>query len=210
MRAAGLCACSVAVSVAPHAAPTTNVYVRHTVSPGAIAPYDCGPDGDRTPPVASSVPATLALVATPALVMQSDTSPISKGSSCPFGMDSDVSVAPAPVMPGMSKACTTLADRSALRTWALAPMPRAAKPDQMSSRLGGGAAASIGRREDRIAALQQRRVDRVELHAVGHKLQDPLVAGGPAQARDEARPHLEERAGPDLADVVHWSSRIGR
>src|SRR6185503_8292749 len=96
------CVCSVAVSVAPHAAATVNVYVRHTVSPGAMAPYDCGPDGDRTPPVVSNVPATLALVATPALVTQNDIVTVSYESSLPFGMDSDASVAPPPVMPGTS------------------------------------------------------------------------------------------------------------
>ena len=96
-----------------------------------------------------------------------------------------------------------------MSTWALTPMPRAAKPAQMSSRSAAvpppaSAAARIASRPCKSVGLSG-----IELHPVGHELQDPLVAVGPARARDEARPHLEQRAGPDLADVVHFKGRVG-
>ena len=84
----------------------------------------------------------------------------------------------------------------ALFTIASTPMPRAAKPAQMSAMSAAVpppalAAAMIESRPCSNVGLH-----RIELHAVGHELQDPLVADGKAQARDEARPHFEAARWP--------------
>src|SRR4030095_16587620 len=79
-----------------------------------------------------------------------------------------------------------------------------------------GAATGIDGSDDRIATLQERRIDWVELHAVGHELQDPLVANLEAEAGDESRPDFQQRHAPELTDVVDtkcrspYGKRIGR
>ena len=86
------------------------------------------------------------------------------------------------------------------------PMPRAAKPAQMST-ISSAVPPPRRRHQDRITARERRGIGRVQLHAVGHELQESLIAGGEAEPRDEPCPDLEQRHAPDLADVVHFVRR---
>src|SRR5262252_6449400 len=56
--------------------------------------------------------------------------------------------------------------------------------------IGGRAATRVGGSDDRIATLEKRGIDRVELHAIGHKLEYPLVASREAQAIYQPRSDL--------------------
>ncbi len=85
-----------------------------------------------TPPVVASVPFTVPVVLPPLLTMHRDTLTTSAGSRAPFGMDSTVSDDAPAAVPGRSNASTTVPVLG-LMTSALAPMPRVAKPAQMSA-----------------------------------------------------------------------------
>src|SRR5688572_29339040 len=97
-----------------------------------MAPYGCGADGETTPPDACKAPVTAPVAPEPVLEIQKLTPTVSFVSSCPFGTDSETSVAVPALRPGVSNACTTL-PVVRLTTCALTPMPRTAKPDQISA-----------------------------------------------------------------------------
>jgi hypothetical protein len=96
----------VAVTVPPQLPLAVNVNGRHTVLPGAIDPYVCGPLAPVTPPEFCSVPTRFAVGAEPTFCRQKLTVAVSLGSRTPLAGEqpSAVMVAPADTITGVGVA----------------------------------------------------------------------------------------------------------
>ena len=105
--------------------------------------------------------------------------------------------------PGLLKFSTT-ANVSGLNV-AHTPMPRAAKPAQMSAMSAAVPPPAARRREDRIAALSiVGLIGSSFMPSVTNCRNRWLPVAKPRRVMKRAR-DFEQRAGPDLADVVHFS-----